>query len=408
MANDRISRSTHGREPLKPLDIKFNIKTSAKLNRALVLRLIKENPRISRSDLANLTGLTRAAITHILSELIDSGLVREVELAPASSSGGRRAILLELVPRRYCVMGISMEKKNCQIVITDLLGNVMEEGFFQYNKGYTPARNLIAGVKEFIADKAKLREILTGIGIAAPGIVNPETNEVLYSHHFQWIHVNFADEVSSALGLPVYVENNANAAAIAEFNHPDLKKYRSIVYILMAEREAEQDTFTGLGAGVILNGEIYHGEHWSAGEMFQTVNAVLHSRFVEHPEYENVFPERRGGRLLSKMLQKVRQNNPAALDLCAHMGREVGLIAAHIADILDPGVIVIGGHPLAANDFFCSAAQASFKKHHSEFDGHVEFILGRCDDDIVARGAAHVVLNRIFIPIRRRSSLLFT
>jgi predicted NBD/HSP70 family sugar kinase len=175
----------------------------------------------------------------------------------------------------------------------------------------------------------------------------------------------------------------------------------------MAEREAEQDNFTGLGAGVILNDELYHGEHWSAGEMFQTVNTVLHNRFVEHPEYEKVFPERKGGKLLTKMNQKVRQNNDAALDLCASMATEVGRIAAHVADILDPGVMVIGGHPLVETEFFKDSMTKSFKKHHSEFDGHVEFELAHIREDVVARGAAHVVLNRIFIPFRRRSSLLF-
>lgn len=396
-----------GREKRKPINIKFNIKTSAKLNRALVLRLIKENPRISRSDLANITGLTRAAITHILSELIHNGLVREVELAPASSAGGRRAILLELCPERYCVMGISLDKKISQIVITDLLGNILEQDTFKYKKTGTPAANLLEAFEEFMKGRKKYRDILMGIGVAMPGIVDAESNEVLYSHHFQWIHVNFTEELSKAIGLPVYVENNANAAAIAEFNQPERRKFKSLVYILMAEREAEQDTFTGLGAGVILNGELYCGDHWSAGEMFQTVNTVLHNRFVANPEFEKVFPERKGGKLLTKMLQKVRQGDEAALDLCSNMAGEVGKIAAHVADILDPGIIVIGGHPLVENEYFIEHMTKNYKKHHSEFDGHVELELANISIDVVARGAAQAVLNRIFIPFRRSSSLLF-
>ena len=99
---------------------------------------------------------------------------------------------------------------------------------------------------------------IEGVGLSLPGFVNPETDE-LYIPHFAWRDIPIADELRAATGLPVKIDNDANAAALAElwFGRPEIREVRDFIMVLVEE---------GVGTGVVFDGQVYRGEAGAAGE----------------------------------------------------------------------------------------------------------------------------------------------
>lgn len=226
--------------------------TIRNINRQIVLNYVRERGPISRSEIAHETALQRSTISLIVDELKANGLIEE---GSGESTGGRPPILLSLRTADAVAIGVDLGTARTIVATSDLAGRVLEQEEFATNpEADKTTRAIIASAQRLLGRYSTIE----GIGIALPGFVNPETDE-LYIPHFTWRDIPIANELRAATGLPVKIDNDANAAALAElwFGRPEIREVRDFIMVLVEE---------GVGTGIVFDGQVYRGEAGAAGE----------------------------------------------------------------------------------------------------------------------------------------------
>ena len=223
------------------------------INRQIVLNYVRELGPISRAEIARETALQRSTVSLIVDELTDHGLVEEFS---GESTGGRPPSLLSLRTADPVAIGVDLGTINTVIAASDLAGRVLSQEEFSTDPD-------AEGTTQKIVESA-LRLIrrsggtIEGIGISFPGWIDPETTRS-YAPHFKWRDEPIAEAVTQATALPVAIDNDANAAALAElwFGRPEIREIRDFILVLVE---------AGLGTGIVFDGQVYRGEGGTAGE----------------------------------------------------------------------------------------------------------------------------------------------
>jgi predicted NBD/HSP70 family sugar kinase len=223
------------------------------INRQIVLNYVRELGPISRAEIARETALQRSTVSLIVDELTDHGLVEEVS---GESTGGRPPSLLSLRTADAVAIGVDLGTINTVIATSDLAGRVLsQEEFSTDHDADNTTRNIVECALRVIR---KSGGTIEGIGISFPGWVDPETTRS-YAPHFKWRDSPIAEAVTQATALPVTIDNDANAAALAElwFGRPEIREIRDFILVLVE---------AGLGTGIVFDGQVYRGEGGTAGE----------------------------------------------------------------------------------------------------------------------------------------------
>lgn len=223
------------------------------INRQIVLNYVRERGPISRAEIAHETALQRSTISLIVEELRVEGLIEELS---GESTGGRPPILLSLRTADAVAIGVDVGTNRTLVATSDLAGRVLEQEEFETSADSTvTTRNIIELSRKLIA---RNNGTIEGIGISLPGLVSAEGKE-LFVPTFEWRDLPLADDVSKATGLPVTIDNDANAAAHAElwFGRPEIRAVRDFILVLVEG---------GVGTGIIFDGQVYRGENGAAGE----------------------------------------------------------------------------------------------------------------------------------------------
>ncbi len=223
------------------------------INRQIVLNYVRERGPISRAEIAHETALQRSTVSLIVEQLRVDGLIEEVS---GESTGGRPPILLSLRTANAVAIGVDIGTTRTIVATSDLAGAVLEQEKFETdpNARHT-TKEIIDRARRLIKRNNKTIE---GIGISLPGLVDPEGKE-LFVPTFQWRDLPLAKEISAATGLPVTMDNDANAAAHAElwFGRPEIREVRDFILVLVED---------GVGTGIVFDGQVYRGENGAAGE----------------------------------------------------------------------------------------------------------------------------------------------
>src|SRR6266576_3849077 len=223
------------------------------INRQIVLNYVRELGPISRADIARETALQRSTISLIVDELRVDGLVEEVS---GESTGGRPPSLLSLRTVDAVAIGVDLRTVKTVMASSDLAGRVLEQEEFPTDPDVKKTLAKIVECAQRLIGKT--RSAIEGIGISVPGVVDPEKGN-LYIPHFNWRNAPIAETLTHATSLPVSIDNDANAAALAElwFGRPEIREVRDFILVLVEQ---------GVGTGVVINGQVYRGEGGSAGE----------------------------------------------------------------------------------------------------------------------------------------------
>ncbi|PYS81934.1 MAG: hypothetical protein DMF67_14810 [Acidobacteria bacterium] len=229
--------------------------TIRSINRQIVLNYVRERAPISRAEIAHETALQRSTVSLIVGELMEDGLVEEIE---GESTGGRPPTLLRLRAAGPVAVGVAVGTTQTIVATSDLGGRVLEQEEFPTARN---SEEMLGRVIERIRKlmKGKIRGSIEGIGVSLPGLVDYETGSALFIPYFKWRDWDVKRAVEDATGLPVVVDNDANAAALAElwFGRPEIREVRDFILVLVEE---------GLGTGIVFDGQIYRGEAGAAGE----------------------------------------------------------------------------------------------------------------------------------------------
>jgi len=223
------------------------------INRQIVLNYVRELGPISRADIARETALQRSTVSLIVDELRADGMIEEVS---GESTGGRPPNLLSLRAAHAVALGVDLGTVKTVMATSDLAGRVLEQVEFRTDPDVNGTLKNIAACAQTLI--VKNRGTIEALGISLPGVVDPESGD-LYVPHFNWRNIPFADVLTRSTSLPVSIDNDANAAALAElwFGRPEIREVRDFILVLVE---------TGVGTGVVLDGQVYRGEGGTAGE----------------------------------------------------------------------------------------------------------------------------------------------
>jgi predicted NBD/HSP70 family sugar kinase len=230
-----------------------NPHTIRDINRQIVLNYVREREPISRATIARESALQRSTISEIVEALTGEGLVEEI--GEGKSTGGRRPTLLRLRTVGAIAIGVNITPTYTTIASSDLAGVVVrQEAFPTYP---APERTLNRIIE--IIHKFSERSSIEGIGVSIPGLVNPVTGNVIFVPYFKWRDLPIGKMISQSTGLPVTIDNDANAVALAElwFGRPEVREARDFIFVLVAD---------GVGTGIIFDGQVYRGVRGAAGE----------------------------------------------------------------------------------------------------------------------------------------------
>lgn len=223
------------------------------INRQIVLNYVREKEPISRAEISHETALQRSTVSLIVEELKTQGLIYEIE---GESTGGRPPNLLRLRAAGYMAIGVDVGAVKTTVATGDLVGRVLKKQTFETSQDLTEMiRQIETSIRSFTITEPGI----AGIGISLPGLVDPETGTALFIPSLKWRDWPIAEHLRKATGLPVTVDNDANAAALAELwlGRPEIRNVRDFIFVLVEQ---------GLGTGIIFDGQVYHGMAGAAGE----------------------------------------------------------------------------------------------------------------------------------------------
>ncbi|HEV8137780.1 MAG TPA: ROK family transcriptional regulator [Pyrinomonadaceae bacterium] len=231
------------------------LNTIRDINRQIVLNYVREREPISRAEIARETHLQRSSVSAIVEDLKAEGLVEEV--GEGESTGGRRPTLLRLRSKGPIAIGVAINPTNTTVASSDLAGRLIERQ--EFSTDINPHKTLDKVIAIVRAMSSGANGSIEGVGVSLPGLVDPSTGTAIYIPYFEWRDLPIAQEISSAVGLPVAIDNDANAVALAElwFGRPEVCNARDFILVLVAE---------GVGTGIIFDGQIYRGQRGAAGE----------------------------------------------------------------------------------------------------------------------------------------------
>src|SRR3954452_16157352 len=229
------------------------------LNQGALMQRLREAGPLSRAQLARDTGLSKPTVSEALAELETAGLVRPIGLA--APSRGRTALLYEPDPTAGYVVGIDIGRAWIRIAVADLAGTILA-------RSDTPNRaRTAAAVVRAVAREARATVKQAGVGwrrvvhtvVGSPGVFDPATGRMWHAPNLpDWSKAGLADELRDALTPSTAIDNDANLAAVGERDFGRGREARSFVYVELG---------TGVGVGIVIDGELYRGARGAAGEV---------------------------------------------------------------------------------------------------------------------------------------------
>src|SRR5690349_15128792 len=229
------------------------------INQGLVLRTIYDMGPISRADIARLTELTRTSVSELVGDAIADGLVEEVGRGP--SSGGKAPILVQVVEHAKVVIGLDLGEQAFAGALVDLRGRILQriDVPVEGRDGKAALGAVERLVDELVAAAPAGR--LLGIGVGTPGLVDTENGEIRWAVNLDWQDLPLGRLLSDRTGLPAFVANDSRAAAMGEYLFDVNRRAPNLVAIKIGH---------GIGAGIVLGGELFAGDGFGAGEIGHT------------------------------------------------------------------------------------------------------------------------------------------
>jgi predicted NBD/HSP70 family sugar kinase len=227
--------------------------TARRINRDIILELIRTSQPISRADLSRRSGLQRSTVSQIVEQLIGERWVREG--AMASPPRGRRPTLV-VVNEDLVVIAIDLRPNQATVATVDLNGRLLDRQQAPITLDAAASTKRLTDCVERMRG-AIPRKSIEGIGIAIPGRTDPSTQQMIFAPNLHWPDFDLKKAVETATRLPVKMENAATACLLAEITFRRIDGVRDIVLVTVSE---------GIGAGVFADGHLILGHHGMAGE----------------------------------------------------------------------------------------------------------------------------------------------
>src|SRR3989339_242974 len=358
-------------------------------------------------------------------EFINKNLVFEKEFD--ISEGGRRPILLDINPESGFVIGVGVNLLNIVATVVDFKGKVSTRTSLE--RRHLGVKDIINCIIEVISATLKKtknsQSRIKGIGIGIAGIVNKKDGSLRWpekvgnGYDYASIYVPLKNIIEKQFGLPVIIENDATSACFGE-QWLDLEPgIKHLVYM-----------FSGVGCGIMINGEIYTGAGGSAGEgsiynpkeekpfncsagkacflkrwdidfgMAQEARRRIAEQSDAKEEGKRIL-ELANGEVknihLKHIFQAAKESDPLALELLDQAAKQLGIKIAYLVNFLNPEVVIIGGGLEEAGDVFLNTVRSTVSAWaFEEMVSNVRIVYSTLGENAVSLGAASLLMRQVF------------
>ena len=353
------------------------------INRMALVRQLCGAPGLSRAALAEAVGLTKSTVSLLVRELLEEGWLSESDLV-ATGALGRRATPLRLDTGRLALLGADLGIGGARVVATDLLGAVLAERALPYPVPADPAA-CVGLIADALADMAApggalAGRALLGLGIGVPGVVDDATGVLRYAPHLGWRDVDVLGRLrarcagTALAGLPLFIQNEANVAALAELEFAGQVGADPLIYLSIGY---------GVGAGIVVNGRLLTGLYGFAGEVGHTIlqqggpvcscgrrgcadaligmRALMDQVYGKPGEFGKVGES--GPERLERLFAQAGDGEPAACRAVEAAGRHMGVLLNNLWVAFDPMCIVVGGAALRLGERFLAPGRAVLRDY---------------------------------------------
>ena len=340
------------------------------INRGKVLTLIHESPGIDRTEIAGLVGITNAAITNIVNELIRSRLVEEGPSSVIALTRGRKRVGLWINKHGGYVLGVSVLATHASVTLSNLLGTVIDEVSF-YPKLPADPFNTLDEVAYYAAKLCKLHKVkrsrLLGVGFAIAGFLNKTSQSLQSAPYLGWPKFDLREEFQRRFKCPLVIENVTRCIASAETRIGSFIGAKNLVLVRAA---------LGVGGAIISDGELLTGNRYLAGDLghllaerdgvlcscgkrgcLNTVASgwsIIHKLGMGDSGYENIKQFRSLDKLLRDIINDCNEEDSQTADLVRNAGALLGTHLVNVLQVLDTEFCVLTG-PLGRNRIYVEA-----------------------------------------------------
>ncbi len=340
---------------------------------------------LSRIQLAHKTNLSSTTITNLVAELIEQGIVsedknpREDELRPV----GRPRTGLRLIPDARYVLGVHIGVGLYRVALMNLRAEMVCNKFVNFPIETPPLdvlRSISQDVQALINGCGVEQSLILGVGVGASGLVDTLNGVNILAPNLDWHNIPIRDILQSQVGLPVVVENNVRAMALGEAYFGIGREAQSLAFVYGR---------TGVGAGFVVEHQIFRGSSTGAGEighmilapergemcrcgnrgcMETLVSETVMLRQARHAAASN--PKSILAKLLSQtnepspvesVFQAARQGDLAAIEIVANVGHYLGIALANLVNIFNPELIILGGMFAQGQDLILPVASQTLR-----------------------------------------------
>jgi predicted NBD/HSP70 family sugar kinase len=367
-----------------------------------LLTLIRTGAATSRGELAKVTGLSRSTVAQRVDALIESGYVREG--GTGASSGGRPPAVLEFDGSRKLVLTAAIDRSQLVAGLVNFAGTVLDRRVSELRVADGPSVVLPQVEAEFRALMAA-RQLtpadVSGIGVAVPAPVEHLTGRPIEPTIMPgWHDCPIRERLGASLVLPVYVDNDANVMALAEYRSLEHDP-GNMLYVRASD---------GIGAGLVVNGKLYRGAAGAAGALGHIAVdgctdlctcgntgcvAAIASGHAIAARLAGAAP---GTATAADVVALAQQGHQDATAMLRTGGRALGRVLAGAVNLLDPGVVVIGGDLALVQDFLTGIREEVYGRALPLAAGHLQISQASVGRDAAIKGAATLVADELLTP----------
>jgi predicted NBD/HSP70 family sugar kinase len=363
-----------------------------KLNKSIILETIIAESPVSRAAISEKTGLNKATVSNLVTELIESQLVYET--GPGASSGGRKPVMLLFNNEAGYAIGVDLGVNYILTMLTDLKGQIVKERRvpltdLQYEQ---TLQQLIEAIRWAISSAPDSPYGIVGIGIGVPGLVDPN-GLILSAPNLKWRKV----DIKSA------IDNEANVGALGEKSYGEYQTARDMIYVSAG---------IGIGVGIVVNNTLYRGFSGFSGEMgHMTIHmdglpcSCGNRGCWELYASENALLSRAAAYLqeqsqelsLDALVSLAERGDEGIIQLFREVGYYLGIGIANVINTFNPELVVIGNRlslikPWMEASMLECVEQRSLQYHHRR----VQIVFSKLAMKSAAVGAAELAIKAFF------------